>query len=282
MFTKNKDEKSIVYDMVEEITQEFAESIAADVKSEMEKNEKLEAIVLNTDDQHVSYKGFKVLTQLALSQKKPKFQMYVLTGLKATTTLIKSEGMDNVLKLVESISEVPQRAGSAPKAGGGGSKLDVSFINPFIEGAIKTLDVQCQVTVTIDKPLLKTKDTKLPSIDILGVIGITSKAFNGNISICFPSKVFLFIMSKMLSEDYKEITKDLEDGAGEILNMIFGHAKRVLNENGHSFEKAIPAIVRAKDLSVSHLNDQGSIILPFKSEAGDFYMEISMSSGVTK
>lgn len=280
MFTKNKDEKSIVYNIAEELTQELAEAIATDVKQEMTANEKIEAIVFHTDNQHVSYKGFKTLSQLAVAQKKPKFQMYVLTQLKATTTLIRSEGMDIILKLVESMAEVPQRASSVSKPGG--AKMDVSFINPFIEGAIKTLDVQCQVAVTIDKPLLKTKETKLPSIDILGVIGITSKAFNGNISICFPGKVFLFIMSKMLGEDYKEITKDLEDGAGEILNMIFGHAKRVLNENGHSFEKAIPAIVRAKDLSVSHLNDQGSIILPFKSEAGDFFMEISMNNDGAK
>ena len=279
MFTKNKDEKSIVYDMVEELTQELAESISADVKKEMEANPNLEAIIFSIDNQHVGYKGFKVLSLLAVSQKRPKLQMYVLTQLKATISLIKSEDMDIVLKVVESLSEVPQRAGSAAKAT---TKLDVTFINPFIEGAIKTLDVQCQVTVTIEKPILKTKETKLPSIDILGVIGITSKAFNGNISICFPGKVFLFIMSKMLGEDYKEITKDLEDGAGEILNMIFGHAKRVLNESGHSFEKAIPAIVRAKDLTVSHLNDQGSIVLPFKSEAGEFFMEISMNNGLPK
>lgn len=279
MFTKNKDEKSIVYEMVEELTQELAESISVDVKKEMEANPKLEAIIFNTHNQHVGYKGFKVLSQLAVSQKRPKLQMYVLTQLKATISLIKSEGMDIVLKVVETLSEVPQRAGSAAKTT---TKLDVTFINPFIEGAIKTLDVQCQVTATIEKPILKTKETKLPSIDILGVIGITSKAFNGNISICFPEKVFLFIMSKMLGEEYKEITKDLEDGAGEILNMIFGHAKRVLNENGHSFEKAIPAIVRAKDLSVSHLNDQGSIVLPFKSEAGEFFMEINMNNGSPK
>ncbi|OYZ23641.1 MAG: hypothetical protein B7Y39_04070 [Bdellovibrio sp. 28-41-41] len=276
MFTKNKDEKSLVYDIPEELTQELAESLGSDVKKEMETNPKLEAIVFNTDNQLVSYKGFKILSQLAVAQKRPKLQMYVLTQLKATITLIKSEGMDIALKPVETLFEVPQRAVSAAKPT---TKLDVSFINPFIEGAIKTLDVQCQVTVTIDKPLLKTKDTKLPVIDILGIIGITSKTFNGNISICFPEKVFLFIMSKMLGEDYIEITKDLEDGAGEILNMIFGHAKRVLNENGHSFEKAIPAIVRAKDLSVSHLSDQGSIVLPFKSEAGEFFMEISINNG---
>lgn len=275
MFKKNKDEKSIVYEVTEGITQELAEALATDAKQELEANPKLETMVLNIGTQFVVYKGFKILGQLAVSCKKPKFQMYMLSNLKTTLSLIRSEGLDIILKPIKSLDEVTQKANSAPAKSF--TKLDVSFINPFIEGAIKTLDVQCQVPVTIDKPLLKTKETKLPVIDILGIIGITSKAFKGNISICFPEKVFLFIMSKMLFEDYKEITKDLEDGAGEILNMIFGHAKRVLNENGHSFEKAIPAIVRAKDLSLSHLNHQDSIVLPFKSDAGEFYMEINMN-----
>lgn len=280
MFAKNNDEKTLIYDIQEELTPELGELVAADVKKEMSSSPKLEAVVFNTDNQTVSYKGFKSLCQVAVSQKKPKFQMYLLSSVKATLTLLRSEGMDNVLKPIESITDVPTKA-SVERAKTA-MKLDVSFINPFIEGTVKTLDVQCQVAVAINKPVLKTKDTELPVIDILGVIGITSKAFNGNIAICFPEKVFLFIMSQMLGEAYTEITKDLEDGAGEILNMIFGHAKRVLNENGHSFEKAIPAVVRAANLSVTHLNEQGCIILPFKCKGGDFYMEISMHSEVPK
>jgi chemotaxis protein CheX len=276
MFKKNKDEKTLVYDFAEELSPEIAESLAADVKLEIAATPALEAVVFNTDNQEVSYKGFKTLCQIGLSHKKPKFQIYILSKLKTTLSLVRKEGMDNILKPISSIAEVSSKVQKQV------SKLDVTFVNPFIEGAVKTLSIQCQVTVTIDKPVLKTNSLKLPQIDILGIIGITSKAFSGNIVICFPQKVFLFIMSQMLGETYTEITKDLEDGAGEILNMIFGHAKTVLNENGHSFERAIPAIMRAPNISVTHLNERDAIILPFKCDGGDFYMEISMGRETLK
>ncbi|RZA03108.1 MAG: chemotaxis protein CheX, partial [Proteobacteria bacterium] len=115
--------------------------------------------------------------------------------------------------------------------------------------------------------------------DIAGMIGITSPVFSGSIAICFPEAMFLLLMSRMLGEPCPEITKDMEDGAGEILNMIYGHAKKVLNEKGFSFEKAIPTVVRAADLKLSHMNDQGTILLPFRAEEGTFHMEISVRQG---
>ena len=36
-----------------------------------------------------------------------------------------------------------------------GPKVDVNFINPFIEGTVNTLHVQCQVKITPGKPFLK-------------------------------------------------------------------------------------------------------------------------------
>ncbi len=37
-------------------------------------------------------------------------------------------------------------------------------------------------------------------------------------------------MGGMLGEEIKEINQDIQDGAGELLNIIFGFTKRVLNK----------------------------------------------------
>jgi hypothetical protein len=47
-------------------------------------------------------------------------------------------------------------------------------------------------------------------------------------------------MGKMLGEEFKAITQDLQTGAAELLNIIFGSAKVVLNEQGYAIQKAIP------------------------------------------
>src|ERR1700744_6373713 len=107
-----------------------------------------------------------------------------------------------------------------------GNILDVNFVKPFVDGTIHTLEVQCHVTAKVGKPYIKGKSGgEPPQIDIAGIIGITSPSFKGSISLCFPEKTFLGIMGKMLGETYTSITKDVEDGAGELTNIIFGAAK---------------------------------------------------------
>jgi chemotaxis protein CheX len=155
-----------------------------------------------------------------------------------------------------------------------GLKIDVNFINPFIEGAIETLKIQCSFTAKAAKPFLKGKGPDIKT-DITAVIGLTSAAFNGSVAICFPQSIFLSIMEKMLGEKHSAITKELEDGASELLNIIFGQAKRVLNEKGYAIEKAIPTIIRGSDLSVKHLTPNATIVVPFETEAGIFHIEIA-------
>jgi chemotaxis protein CheX len=153
-------------------------------------------------------------------------------------------------------------------------RFDVNFINPFIEGTIETLKIQCGfVTINAGKPYSKGQGPQ-PSSDLAAVIGLTSTAFNGSVAICFPEEVFLAIMEKMLGEKYTTITQDVEDGASELLNIIFGQAKKSLNALGYAIDRAVPTIVRGESLNVFHLTRSPTIMLPFESEVGAFHIEI--------
>ena len=153
--------------------------------------------------------------------------------------------------------------------------VDVSFFKPFVEGTIKTLKVQCSLDAKPGKPLFKGTAPR-PDFDIAAVIGILSSSFTGTISLCFPKAVFLTIMNNMLGENNAEITGELEDGAGELLNIIFGHAKSVLNAQGHDIQKAIPTIVRGSGLETRHLTPSKVVVLPFLTPAGEFDIEIGI------
>ena len=153
------------------------------------------------------------------------------------------------------------------------NQLDANFFKPFIEGALNTIKVQCSLPATGDSPYIK--GTK-PNMDIAiaGVIGITSPKFNGNITLCFPEKVFLGMMERMLGEKFPEITNDLQDGVAELLNIIFGHAKVILNNQGHTIQKAIPTIIRGEKIRTTQMSKNKTFVLPFKSELGEFCIEI--------
>lgn len=154
-------------------------------------------------------------------------------------------------------------------------KLDTEFLNPFIDGALKTLKVQCSLDAAPSKPSLKTPG-QVCDIAIAGVIGLTSEHFTGTISIGFSQSLFLDLMSNMLGEKFTEITKDLEDGAGELLNIIFGQAKIVLNEKGYAIQKALPTVVRGEKLTVNHLTPAQVIIIPFTTSSGPMFIEVGV------
>jgi chemotaxis protein CheX len=154
-------------------------------------------------------------------------------------------------------------------------QVDTSFIKPFVDGTKETLATLCSFTATAGKPFLK-KSGPTIEIDIAGVIGLTSSAFRGSITISFPEKVFLSIMGAMLGETYDKITDEIEDGAAELMNIIFGHAKRVLNARGHDIDKAIPTIARGQSLKLSSLTKSEVVVMPFTIEPGTFYIEVAI------
>jgi CheY-specific phosphatase CheX len=80
----------------------------------------------------------------------------------------------------------------------------------------------------------------------------------------------------MLGEKYTELNDELQDGAAELLNMIFGHAKVILNKQGHTIQKAIPTVIRGGNLQTTHLGNSKVVVLPFSvgAEIGEFYIEI--------
>ena len=159
------------------------------------------------------------------------------------------------------------------------TELNPKFFKPFIEGTINTFKIQCSVEAKHGLPYIKGTKPQ-PDFSIAGVIGITSTAFNGNIVLCFPEQVFLGLISKMLGEDFKEITSELQDGASELLNIIFGQAKTLLNNQGYTIEKAIPSVIRGKQLITSAHSRNRVIVLPFNTEFGEFCVEICSDSSL--
>lgn len=219
---------------------------------------------------------------------KPAYKrIYVVQAPKPTEKLLQDLGMDGAIQCKSSLDAVfadlgqgvaaplltPSPAPATPPK----NRINVEFINPFIDGAMETLKTQCSTQCKPAKLFIKGSIEQEPA-DIAGVLGITSPGFRGSLAICFPKRVFLGLMERMLGEKAEEITAELQDGAGELLNIIFGFAKRVLNEKGYQLEKAIPTVLRGSGIVVKHLGPGPSIVLPFQSDLGVFYIEICSDS----
>jgi chemotaxis protein CheX len=157
-------------------------------------------------------------------------------------------------------------------------KLDVDFINPFIESSVKTLNAMCGMKdINAGKPYLYNEEEEL-NIDISGTLVISSPYFKGSIAISFADNVYKDLINTMLAQDSESIDIDNQEGAAEIINIIFGQTKAELNTRGYNLERAIPSVMRGHNHKINQNNKIPVLLVPFKTDAGDFFIQICVKA----
>ena len=156
-------------------------------------------------------------------------------------------------------------------------KIDVDFINPFIDSSMKTLNTLCGVNdIQAQKPHMLGQEVL--EIDISGTLAITSPYFKGSIAISFDDNVYKLLISKMLEENIGEVDLNNQDGAAEIINIIFGQTKAVLNQRGYKLDRAIPSVMRGRGHKIYQDTRIPVLLVPFRSELGKFWMQICVKA----
>jgi chemotaxis protein CheX len=159
------------------------------------------------------------------------------------------------------------------EAGGETSRfaVDVRIINAVISSTVKVLG-QFQVKeIKMGTPTFK--DIAEPMAGIISsVLNISSKSFQGQLSISFDKESYLEIVSSMLCEEQTEITADNQDAAGEINNIIFGNAKPDLSQFG--VDMTIPRVVRGANQVLPCPPGSAAMRVPFQTTKGKFYIDV--------
>ncbi len=150
--------------------------------------------------------------------------------------------------------------------------MKVEIINPFLEAVSNVLGTMAMLQSQPGKPSLK-KDATAQG-DVSGIIGMSGKNVAGSMAISFPKQVVFAMVKRMLGDDITEIDETVTDLVGEVTNMVAGGAKNKLMENGYDIGMATPVIVTGEGHQIKHKANGNKIILPFKTEVGDFYVEI--------
>ena len=150
--------------------------------------------------------------------------------------------------------------------------MDVKFINPVLDAIVNVLETMAQIKPQIGTPRIKTNNKALGVVT--GVIAMKGAQTTGSIAISFSKTVALDIATRMLRMDFKQVDELVEDLVGEISNMVAGGAKAKLEERGYDFDLTLPQVITGEDQLINHNVDGPTILLPFKTECGDFYIEM--------
>lgn len=155
-------------------------------------------------------------------------------------------------------------------------KIEAKNLMPFVDGVKRVFTTLVSATVFPGKPYVKSSKPPQP-FDIASSIGVTGQHLSGSFTLCFQAANLLAFVNQMLGEKNESI-QGLEDSASELVNMIFGHAKVVLNEQGHNVQMSIPTLLKGRRISTNYFTKDPVIVLPFESDMGGFQVEFAFQT----
>ncbi len=162
----------------------------------------------------------------------------------------------------------------------------MNYIKVFVACTLRTLFIQMQLQCTQGKIFIvdQANPDKLQG-EVSGIILVESEKFSYAVIISFREQTYLQIMSKWMGETYTELTSEIVDGAAELMNIIYGQAKLVLNNRNAGVVPSIPFIAKGKRISEDekneklqkarkHLTTGKTVVVPFDSAAGSFFVQV--------
>ena len=269
-FTKN--DGYLALKLVNQLRTEVVKVFEAEARKILEEGEALPIVVDCTQLTDITQPWVRALIQLQKGLKDKGKHLRLFNVPPSITEILRAQGVDKALGKSDSLYEALIELKVVER-----KKMDVHFVNPFLAATIKVLQTQANLVSKPGKIGIKQGDAAF-SGDISGVIGLVADGFNGSVVISFPEATFLRIMERMLGEKFEKITQEIQDGAAELTNMIFGQAKITLNEKGYNIKTAIPSVVSGKNHSFQSLARGPSMTIPFETEVGSFFIDLSLSS----
>jgi chemotaxis protein CheX len=258
----------VVHSNAASLTEQEAQNCVNAVKTQLDRRP---LVVFDfTAVQKTTEPALRTLTRAVseVTQAEAKVAMVVQ---KPIAQFITSIGLDRLFPCFASIDEAVNFSGATVA-----KEHTLEFLNTTLEAVAYTLKVATSTEVSPGKSHVRSEDSPTaPAVDIGASVGIVSAPFNGTLILAFPLKTYLALMSRLLGKEYAEIDASIRDGAAELLNIILGQARATLNEKGYAIKQAIPTVVYGSNLQIFNFSNTPSVIVPYKSDAGDFYIELT-------
>jgi chemotaxis protein CheX len=154
--------------------------------------------------------------------------------------------------------------------------VNVEFINPFIDATRNVFSSMCRTQIARKKIFVK-DDYKMLG-DISGVMKLSGTAV-GTVVISMSTELACLMVGRMLGEKPGDkLTREIEDAAGELINMISGQAKASLVKTKYHFTISIPEVVTGPDHEIEHQPGVPNIVVVFEGEGHDFSLQVCLAA----
>jgi chemotaxis protein CheX len=151
---------------------------------------------------------------------------------------------------------------------------EMQYLTPFIESTQKVFSTMASMEVSCKQIYFKSDYNILG--DVSGVIGLSGNA-DGMVVITFYWDLAQEIISRIMGVEQDTINPELiNDGVGELINMISGAAKRYLVETPYYFQLSIPTVFVGWQHEVGHPEKASVAVMVFDFEDKSFALQVSL------
>ncbi len=155
-------------------------------------------------------------------------------------------------------------------------KFEMEYLTPFIESTKQVFSTMGSMTTNYKGVYFKNDYNLLG--DVSGIIGLSGNA-EGMVVITFYWDLAQKIISSIMGVEEEEISPELiNDGVGELINMISGAAKRYLSESPYLFQLSLPTVFVGWQHEIGHPEKASVAVLMFDIEEKSFAIQVSLTA----
>lgn len=162
----------------------------------------------------------------------------------------------------------------AQQTPGGQVKMDVRYINPFID-AVNTV-FATMLSLEPQRKTLKVSPTEAPGPQITSIIGISGQV-HGVVALRFLPETALSIAGQLLGGEQTDVNGEVVDAIAELANMVAGNAKAKF-EFDPPLQLGLPTVVEGNGYRLKYPTGAFWLEVPFDTPVGPFSIEVTFSA----
>ena len=148
--------------------------------------------------------------------------------------------------------------------------INPKLIIPFVNSVRNVFMTMVKVKTEVCRPIVKGEPT--PSYDVSSIIGFSGDVI-GSVVVSFQLSAAEKLVASFAGMHIPASSPDFADALGELANMIAGSAKKDL---GCVCSISTPSVIMGGGHTIARLRDVPCLVIPCKTEVGDFAVEVSI------
>jgi chemotaxis protein CheX len=138
-----------------------------------------------------------------------------------------------------------------------------------------TLKTMAQADVVMLDPLVKPHFESQG--DVSGEMQLFQPFNGGMIALSFPKETIFHILSRIYRVDFVEIDRNVEDGVGELLNVIHGQFRTLTASYGSGALASPPKVVVGQDSTDAQARSVETLVVPFRLGSHHFHVYLQVA-----